>query len=115
MLLLLGCSSRPAPLLQEPDITGVITTLEASGGAGHLGVVRVETVPDDEAGTPKALVTITAGTGFEGFPVDGDPGFTLLQVGQRVHVWFAGPVRESYPVQGTAARIELASQAPREQ
>jgi hypothetical protein len=32
-----------------------------------------------------------------------------LSAGQRVAVWFTGPVAESYPVQATAGAIEILS------
>ena len=82
-----------------PGIRGTIT-------ARRPDVLLVEENPADRAGTAKASVRLTPQTrirrqGGGAAPPDS------LRVGRRVSVWFAGPVAESYPVQGTAAAVVL--------
>lgn len=83
----------------EPSITGVITNLEG-------GRILVEENPQETSGSEKAAVRTTGQTQIisaSGRKVSNAD----LRTGDRVRVWFLGPVMESYPVQATAARIEI--------
>jgi hypothetical protein len=87
----------PAPSADAPDLRGIITAR-----AGET--IRVEEVPGQGSGSAKAVVGLTALTWIttaRGEPLSPD----ALLVGQRVAVWFTGPVAESYPVQGEGLRI----------
>lgn len=86
------------------DIIGEVTQVEASGDVERL---LVEQVPTRSAGYPIAWVFVTPGTRIlvrsggettRGTAAD-------LAVGTRLHAWFTGPVRESYPVQADAGTI----------
>jgi hypothetical protein len=66
---------------EPPYIVGTITDLDP-------GEVRIEEVPGDSAGCDATQIQSAA----------------TLRVGQRVQALLTGPVMESYPVQGTAAR-----------
>lgn len=111
MLGAVACRVAEMPV-QEPDITGIITAVAPGPADGPLGTIRVETVPEDEAGTPKASVTINPDTRIHHDTSREDESFGALREGMQVHVWFTGPVRESYPVQATAARVVINAGAP---
>ncbi len=82
---------------EAPDLRGTITARTAES-------IRVEAVPDEQSGSDKAMVRLTSNTRIEG--ADGRQlAPEALAVGQRVGVWFTGPVAESYPVQGEARRV----------
>ena len=99
-------SSGAAALPGAPDITGVVTAVNASART-----LRVEERPEDASGSAKAVVRVTAGT-----PVVERSGrardFGEVRVGMRVSVWFAGPVAESYPVQAAAQTVVVEPAAP---
>jgi hypothetical protein len=91
-----------------PSIHGTITSLRPSGSAGS---VLVEENPADQAGSAKASVTVSATTRI--YLGQGTTSrraqFADLRTGQRVDVWFDGPVATSYPVQAAAAVIVILS------
>ncbi|HEU5305414.1 MAG TPA: DUF3221 domain-containing protein, partial [Gemmatimonadales bacterium] len=66
----------------------------------------IEEEPLDSVGSAKASLRITSSTrvlqssGEASRPEE-------LRIGQRVSAWFAGPVMESYPVQGTAGAVRI--------
>ncbi len=104
-----GPSTSKAELpLNDPGIRGTITKSESL--AGSLSIL-VEENPSDLSGSQKASVRINDKTGIyrragsDLLRVDR----ALLSPGEKVSVWFEGPVAESYPVQGTAAAILLES------
>jgi hypothetical protein len=87
-----------------PSIEGRVTAVNPAGE--RIGSIRVEANPSESAGSDKAVVRITQGTEI----VRGDSAradFNALSSGQWVRVWFTGPVRESYPVQADAARVQF--------
>ena len=89
-----------------PSIEGRVTAVDRAGEG--TGSIRVEANPADSSGSDKAVVRITQGTEV----VRGDAtraDFSALSNGQWVRVWFIGPVRESYPVQADAARVQIDS------
>jgi hypothetical protein len=74
-----------------------------------LARVLIEGAKEPDTQVDKAVVDITAETNFfikqggESKPVE----LEALKEGQRVEARFTGPVRESYPVQATAAEITI--------
>jgi hypothetical protein len=83
-------SDRSELPAEPPYIVGTITDLDP-------GELRIEEVPGDSAGSAKVVARLTDATQIQ--------GAATLRLGQRVEVWLTGPVMESYPVQGTAARL----------
>jgi len=64
--------------------------------------------PDNNT-SDKFVVTVTDQTAIIK-QIDGDKqnaGFDSLNVGQKIEVWFAGPVMESYPAQVSAEKIVI--------
>ncbi len=106
---LAGCDAirsamPPKPPERPADMSGAVTTIDKTPAAGDvLGSMLVE----DPNGTDKAQVTVTAKTTVFVKMTDktGAATFADLMTGDRVQVWFTGPVAESYPVQGTAEAI----------
>jgi len=100
-----ACGGAAAPG-RPPDLTGEITSV--SGTPGRT-VVLVEEHPGQPAGGQKAAVTVEGST--QVLRTSGGPPVRAtdadLRVGIRVSVWFAGPVAESYPVQGKAEAIVI--------
>lgn len=112
MLLVIGsslsCGSDKAPT--EPnslaDIAGRITLISTT--TAFAGSIRVESDPTDNAGSPKAVVSVDGVT--QVFLLDGTRGgFRSLSVGDWVRVWFDGPVQETYPVRGVAGTVVIDS------
>jgi len=101
-----SCSQQQSVELptSPPSIAGTITHVDPAGE--RIGSIRVEAVPEDEAGSDKAVVRIEQATQL----VDATGraiAFNDLQVGRKVRAWFTGPVAESYPVQARAATVIL--------
>ena len=89
-----------------PSIQGRVTAVNRAGE--RIGSIRIEANPSESSGSDKAVVRITQDTEIlrdDSTRAD----FTALSNGQWVRVWFTGPVRESYPVQADAARIQIDS------
>jgi beta-N-acetylhexosaminidase len=104
------CLSGSARVSSSSDIRGQITQVSpAEGRSGVLGQVLIEGRKEADTQVEKASVTVNTETrlfllqGQERKPVE----FAALQVGQLVEARFSGPVRESYPVQATAAAITI--------
>lgn len=100
-LTLAGCwvSTPSVP----PGITGSITTLDRTD-TGATILVEGGKQPEG-AVSDKATVAITDETSIIGpdtKPLELDD----LAEGDKVRVWFAGAVAESYPVQGMAAVVQ---------
>ena len=96
-----------APALAAPpesSIRGTITEVSRSAE-----VVLVEEDPASRSGLAKGEFAVTDETeileqrGEDLVPVP----FEKLRVGQKVEATYAGPVAESYPTQGVAARIVI--------
>ena len=100
-----SCTRTPVELpATPPSIAGTITSVDIDGE--HLGSLRVEAVPGEEAGSDKAVVRIEQRTALlndSGQKV----GLSQFKVGRKVRAWFTGPVRESYPVQADASTVIL--------
>jgi hypothetical protein len=96
-----------APALAAPpesSIRGTITEVSRSAK-----VVLVEEDPASQSGLAKGEFAVTDETeileqrGEDLVPVP----FEKLRVGQKVEATYTGPVAESYPTQGVAARIVI--------
>lgn len=105
-LLLIACAApvaAPPPEAQEssvsePDIRGEVTNIDGAR-------LRIEELPKEERGA-KAVVKIADETIIRdsaGRPASS----SAIRTGHIVRVWYTGPVMKSYPLQATAARIEI--------
>lgn len=113
MLLLAGAALLPLAACgariphEDPSIRGeIVAVLPADG----LGSIAVESEDPPAFAYDKATVRITADTTLLRETTDGDTEavtFEEFRLGQRVDVWFTGPVAESYPVQATAGLVLL--------
>jgi len=102
-LLAAACAAPlpPAAAQQQvkpADIRGFVTKMQASE-------IRVEATPKEFSGA-KAVVKITNDTAIRGSDGQSLPA-SAIREGQMVSVWFAGEVAQSYPLQATAARIDV--------
>lgn len=83
-----------------PSITGSVTAI----GPGRT--LRIEENPGEKGGSAKAQVRVPDGTAI--LERSGAARtFDAILAGQRVSMWFSGPMAESYPVQATARVIVL--------
>jgi hypothetical protein len=103
---ILACTSASRAPAGPPSIEGRVTAVNRAGD--RIGSIRVEANPSDSAGSDKAVVRVTQTTEIIR-PDSARADFNALSTGQWVRVWFVGPVRESYPVQADAARVEIES------
>jgi len=109
--LLTACANGATPPVptSEPDIRGVITSIEPS--AGEATSIRVVWADAPGIGTKAAFdaaqVAIVDETDVRKRASDEDEPISAadLKLGDIVEAWFTGPVAESYPVQVTAATI----------
>jgi hypothetical protein len=96
-----------APVNTEPDVTGFITEVEATGKNDIVGRISVES--DADKLVARYVITVTRDTGL--FRETGNERqsvtFNSLEYQQWVELWFAGPVMESSPMQATASQIVI--------
>ncbi len=92
----------PRPPDGPPPIRGVITAIERDR-------VLIEENPRERSGSDKAWLRVTAETILRFRATSAPATFADLRIGRTVRAWTTGPVAESYPVQGTAAMIEIES------
>jgi hypothetical protein len=95
------------------DIRGKITSISPADAANAGGSVLIEGAREKDTNADKAATRITAKTQIFRLQ-DGRKiarKFRDLKVGQTVEATFAGPVAESYPVQGTAGEIIILAEA----
>lgn len=111
-------TATPEPGSEEMrvDIQGNISEVQPAAAAGdRLGTIRIEGEKIAGNEYDKAVVSVTRSTQI--LKQDGDAlvpvGFEALSFGDTVTAKFTGQVRESYPVQATASRIEILFKAPR--
>jgi|GEM_PF-1898015 len=95
----------------EPFITGVVTDLDADSRR-----LLVEEDPNvdgaHENGGNKIWLSVTGRTEIHTV-TNGrleECNFSCFRPGVIVTAWVTGPVAESYPLQGTASRIEIAAE-----
>jgi hypothetical protein len=98
-------------------IRGTITELPTRHtGAAFLIEEKVTGIPAEPATAgAKYYVYVTPETGIQRRTSTGSArGATLAEItaGMKAEVWFLRPIRESYPMQGTAARILILDPAP---
>ena len=102
-----GCSEGQ-DIIQEPGsrvgIRGIITdiSLTEDGAA-----IMVEGQVEEDTEYDRASVKINADTMIQKDDMSRLFEIPDLRVGDRVEVYFTGPVAESYPVQGTAAIVRI--------
>ncbi len=99
-------ASPTAPPSTPADITGAVSDFAISTGDDALPVLLVVADPGSTSPVDRASVRLTKDTavwtaqGVRGTAAD-------LARGERVAVWFTGPVAESYPVQATAGVVRI--------
>lgn len=100
--------SPSAPPSGVADITGVVRDVTPGADPGTATLLVVAD-PDVASSVDRASVRVTAQSGVWGTVGEGATKLAVddLAAGQRVAVWFTGPVAESYPVQATAGAIEI--------
>lgn len=100
-----GCQS--STILGPPDMVGLVKDFQEGADVYHCSVL-VEEDADNNPQYGLAWIRVTESTILtrNGVKVE-EAACLLLVTGMRVQVWFAGPVMESYPVQGYARRIEI--------
>ena len=105
----IGCAAFTTRESREPDIRGSIASITpASGEASLLGSLLVEGSEAGDTAYDRGSVSLTTKTRV--YERGGRPlAFASLEPGMTVEVWFNGPVRDSYPVQATAAEIAVLS------
>jgi hypothetical protein len=114
LLLAFGCAgpgSRSQPADRD---AGALVANEAPSIQGTLTQrsqdrILIEEEPLDSSGSAKASVRLTRNTYFLRSPGNAARRDDLA-VGQKVSVWYSGPVMESYPVQATAAVVRIDSE-----
>lgn len=124
LLAVVGCgtetSDDAAPSLGSPDIIGSVTEVQPAQSGDLVGTIGLEVKKVEPDVQPdKYVVTINGDTLVyrqvgEEIGDLGEVGFVALQAGQRVEVWLAGPVSESFPKQATAKFIVISGAAPSE-
>jgi hypothetical protein len=105
LLLFVACSTPKTTDVpsEAPSIRGTITSRTQTA-------ILVEEDPAQRSGSAKASAQLNAKTTVS--RADGrSAGQDDLKPGQVVSVWFTGPVAQSYPVRGTAARIVIEREA----
>ena len=98
--------------MQPGESTGAIgvrgeVTTRSDNPDGSVTIL-IEGEKQEDTEYDKASVTVTDET--EIFKSEGAASADALQAGVRVEVEMAGPVAESYPVQGTAAVVRILTQ-----
>jgi len=100
VFLLSSCSTGDTN--EVPDLVGWIDSIKQPQGEAP-GQILVNS-PDNNT-SDKFLVTVTAETAIH--KQMQNVGFDSFNVGQKVEIWFSGPVMESYPAQVSAEKIVI--------
>jgi len=98
VFLLGGCSNAGSE--RESDLIGWIDDVFQPQGEAP-GQILINS-PDNKT-SDKFMVTVTAKTTIR--KQMQNVGFDSFNVGQKVEIWFSGPVMESYPAQVSAEKI----------
>ena len=110
LFILSGCSANPGPTATsdyQVGIRGIIKEINiGKDGANILveGKIEADTVFD------KASVNINTDTMIQKDNLSRLFEVSDLKLGDKVEVFFKGPVAESYPVQGTADIVRIIMQ-----
>ncbi|MFC1958249.1 protease inhibitor I42 family protein [Chloroflexota bacterium] len=99
-----GCSAGGTN--EVPDLVGWIDSIQQPQGQTP-GQILVNS-PDNST-SDKFLVTVTDKTAIHRQMQNA--AFDSFNVGQKVEIWFSGPVMESYPAQVSAEKIVIAEVA----
>jgi hypothetical protein len=103
-----GASGRTSPPAGAADITGIVSQISAGAGPDQ-GSFLIVADPAVASVVDRAMVRVTTDTVI--WAPEGEGRHSLafgdLSAGDRVAVRFTGPVAESYPVQATAADVEV--------
>ena len=93
------------PPTTPPGITGDIKLVQRAAGEGPFTILVEGGAQPQGAVSDKAVVTVEEGARV----ARGGAWIKAadLRAGMSVRVWFDGAVAESYPVQGTAAFVEV--------
>jgi hypothetical protein len=109
-ILAVGCSSSSESDEKEPDFTGIITMVSPTRENGSQSQILVESLINKSG--DKYMVAINDKT--QVFEQNSNTRYQLaseaLASGQQVHIWFSGPVMESFPMQGTAQQVVITTQ-----
>jgi hypothetical protein len=101
-----GCA--PKPPSTPPGITGIVTSL-TPGDERPANILVEAPAAATGSNANKAQVTVEPSTLF--FDAQGKQAKgSAIAVGTNVNVWFVGAVAESFPVQATAAAIQILGQ-----
>lgn len=98
--------ATPGEPSESPSVVGAIAQVQQDRTPTRF---LVEHVTSGTAGEPTAWVDVVSRTRIYERRETGlvRVSADALQVGDRVTVWFTGPVRESYPVQAVGGTIIL--------
>jgi hypothetical protein len=120
-----GTATHPddPPLVATPAehrVQGTVTEVPSRLGTAAFLIEEHPDRPFGGASSPlvdggKYHVTVTAWTVVRRRGADGqmrDATVADIRVGTLAEVWFVGPIRESYPAQGTAGRIMIFDTVP---
>jgi hypothetical protein len=113
LALLVGCGPAASTEAWHADIRGRVTGVIAASDRMHAahveGFVRVEGARQSDTRYDKAALTITDTTMITAYENEAPHSvlFPALEAGDSVEAGFTGPVRQSYPVQATAAWIRI--------
>jgi hypothetical protein len=103
------------PLQTEADFYGYITEVDPAGAGDATGRMLVERTVEQDDETYEAKYWVTVEPDIAVWHGEGEDAeraaFLDLKPGQLVRVWFAGPVRESYPAQVDARQVMIDSDA----
>ncbi len=104
-----GAGDPNAPVSATADPNPPAAKLKGSGKCAseqQVCMLLVEEKPNEAAGSNKASVRLDLSEGARLLKQQGgkvvEANLQELSAGQKVRVWFTGPVAESYPVQATA-------------
>lgn len=109
IFIFVGCTSSDKLPDRAPDVIGLIYEIDTESQR-ILVVSDIESVDityDEwfEAGKYAAFFRVTEDTTITDNGTEMD--FTSLKVGQKVELWHAGILAESYPMQGEAVYINI--------
>lgn len=100
-ILIISCSSKPE---KEPDITGIIYSKNQQSILVVEGI-NLHNSYDEWFKEGKMAINFTVNNKTAINQGKQKLNFNDLEEGQMVKVWSAGPLAESYPMQGTAKKI----------
>jgi hypothetical protein len=107
LIIFAGCSANPGPpatAVYQIGIRGIIKDINISKDGANIlveGKIQEDTVYD------KASVRINTDTMIQKDNLNRLFEVSDLKLGDKVEVFFKGPVAESYPVQGTADIVRI--------